>query len=88
MANKRILKKAIRELTAELAGECFAYAYFHEDADIEKTNNVLLAVCHTGKELISRINRGIMDKDRKSVKAHYSSIISDAKKMPDLLKFE
>ena len=88
MANKRTLKKALNQLTSDLAGECFAYAWFHENADAEKINKTLWAIGHTSNELISRINRGIVEKSPKAVKAHYQAIIRDAQKLPDLLKFE
>ncbi len=88
MANKRTLKKAINQLTSNLAGECYAYAYFHEDANLDTINKTLWALGHTSNELISRINRGIVEKNTQAVKAHYKAIIRDAQKMPDLLKFE
>jgi len=88
MANKRTLKKAINQLTSNLAGECYAYAYFHENANLDSINQTLWALGHTSNELISRINRGITEKNSKAVKAHYQAIIRDAQKLPDLLKFE
>ncbi|MDD4031973.1 MAG: hypothetical protein PHS48_01865 [Bacteroidales bacterium] len=88
MASIRNLKKSIKTLTQELIEECIAFSYFHQDVKTEYLSEILESVTEAHNELLSRINSGIYDKNSKAARAHFRAIIQDARKMPDLLKFE
>jgi len=87
MASKKSLKKNINVLTGELLNECFAFNYFHPDANSKQVSETMWALAHTRNELISRINREIpeQNRNRSSTRLFYSSLKKDITKMPDLM---
>ncbi|MDA3818716.1 MAG: hypothetical protein PF486_15150 [Prolixibacteraceae bacterium] len=78
MANKRELKKDIRYLTEQVIMDALEVAStFDNDDDKKKALNIIIELTKRHNELLSRANHPDGKENRKIVKQHYNSIISD-----------
>lgn len=56
MANKRQLKKSVRLICGDVAGECLIARQFMTNADAEKLNQAIVATAELQEEALSRVS--------------------------------
>jgi hypothetical protein len=77
MASIKQLKKEINYLTYELLNECYAYKRFNHGKDEKKINAIISNVLKKRNELIYKIHHTDNITEKKKLKEHYRSIITE-----------
>ena len=77
MSKIRILKKEVKQLTADLVNECLTFQHFNPDISNEKVDNIIKEILKKSNEINLRINLLRKEESNTKAKKYIGSIMKD-----------